>query len=310
MREARYARYETDEQHDDRTSLTDRTCPECDGRLKAGRHETICSDCGLVVDSEHIDHGPEWRSFDEDERRRTGAPVTEARHDRGLRTEMGRHEDANGNTIDEDKRGRLARLRKQHRRSKLETKRDRNQMEGIYEVRRLTSALGMEDSIRNQACRLFKTAQNDDLLRGRSIEAMAAASVYAACRCNDLPRTLGEVVPVARVARSRVENAYGVLNRELALPAVPPTPESYLPQFVSQLDMPTEVRRQAQEFCERAEAADLANGRNPAGVAAACVYLAAERKSGIMVTQAAVCDLADISPPTLRARVEELRELI
>jgi len=32
--------------------------------------------CGLVVDEQRIDHGPEWRGFDEDERERTGAPLT------------------------------------------------------------------------------------------------------------------------------------------------------------------------------------------------------------------------------------------
>ena len=44
-------------------------------------------------------------------------------------------------------------------------------------------------------------AQSEDLLVGRSIEAMAAASVYGACRCNGLPRTLGDVSEPARVSR-------------------------------------------------------------------------------------------------------------
>jgi len=65
---------------------------------------------------------------------------------------------------------------------------------GLSEVRRIVSRLELSESIRDQACQLFRSAQNEDLLRGRSIEAMAAASVYGACRCNGWPRTLDEIV--------------------------------------------------------------------------------------------------------------------
>mgnify|MGYP002760187302 CR=1 FL=1 len=66
-------------------------CPDCDGQLRTEAEETVCSDCGLVVDTDRIDHGPEWRSFDDSRTnpKRTGAPLTEARHDRGLSTEIG-----------------------------------------------------------------------------------------------------------------------------------------------------------------------------------------------------------------------------
>ncbi len=41
-------------------------CPECDGRLvsDAEHAETVCEDCGLVVEEDEIDRGPEWRAFD------------------------------------------------------------------------------------------------------------------------------------------------------------------------------------------------------------------------------------------------------
>jgi transcription initiation factor TFIIB len=65
-------------------------CPEFGGQIGTNTVETTCGDRGLVVDEHRIDHGPEWRSFDEDEQRRerTGAPLTVARHDRGLSTEF------------------------------------------------------------------------------------------------------------------------------------------------------------------------------------------------------------------------------
>jgi len=82
--------YETTFDEDIRTESESNQCPECDGRVTTNAVETVCEDCGLVINEQRIDHGPEWRSFDEDERERTGAPLTAARHDRGLSTEIGR----------------------------------------------------------------------------------------------------------------------------------------------------------------------------------------------------------------------------
>jgi len=160
-------------------------------------------ECGLVVDEQRIDHGPEWRAFDEDERERTGAPLTAARrHDRGLSTEIGRRTDANGNTLSGQKRRRLARMRREQSRGRFQSKVERNLAHGLGEVRRIVSALELSEAIRDQACQLFRSAQNEDLLRGRSIEAIAAASVYRACRCNGLSRLLDEVSEMARVEES------------------------------------------------------------------------------------------------------------
>jgi transcription initiation factor TFIIB len=40
--------------------------PECDGSVRREGYETVCTDCGLVIDDDHIDHGPDWRDFDTD----------------------------------------------------------------------------------------------------------------------------------------------------------------------------------------------------------------------------------------------------
>ena len=156
---------------------------------------------------------------------------------------------------------------------------------------------------------LFRSASDSNLLPGRSIEAIAAASVYAACRCNGLPRTLSEIGDVAKVATDRVDHAYNILNRELGLPAVPTPPVEYVPRFASQVDLPDEVRYRAKTLAEQAVDNGLANGCNPAGLAAACVYVAA-RERGERVVQTDLAELADVTPVTLRARWEDLQPLL
>ena len=144
-----------------------------------------------------------------------------AQHECELSTEIGRSVDAKENTLSGQKRRQLGRLRREHKRSQHQSTADRNLAHGLGEVRRIVSALGLPESIRDQACQLFRSTQSADLLHGRSIEAMATASVYAACRCNGLSRTLDSVADLARVAQTSVTNAYKTLNRELDLPANP-----------------------------------------------------------------------------------------
>lgn len=114
------------------------------------------------------------------------------------------------------------------------------------------SVLELAKTHREQACQLFRSAQNEDLLRGRSIEAMAAASVYAACRCTGHPLPQGDVVEAARVEGGRVMNAYSVLNEDLGLPAQPMRPRAFLARFSSDLDLPVRIRRRAESLAERA----------------------------------------------------------
>jgi len=177
----------------------------------------------------------------------------------------------------------------------------------LQEVSRVIGALGLSTSLEEQAAVVFRRAQSEDLLRGRSIEGVATASVHAACRCAGLPRSVEEVGAVARVTTDRVRNAYGVLNEELGLPTAPQTPREFVPKYASALELGSHIRKRALELANLAVDSGVANGRQPSGVAAACLYQAAQER-GHARTQAELADLADIAPVTLRVRWTELRD--
>jgi len=284
---------------------TTNSCPECDGRITADSTERTCEDCGLVVRERQIDRGPEWGSYNEDTQRRTGAPLTAARHDRGLSTKIGYRSDSKG--LSSRKRRQLSRLRREHSRGRCETKADRNLMHGFTEIRRIVGALGLGDSLRDQACSLFRTAQSESLLRGRSIEGIAAACVYAAIRCNGLPRTLDEVARLAQVAQSRVKSCYKSLNAELGLPAKPMTPSEFVPRLASDLDVPDRLRRRAREYARRAQESGVTTGVRPSGFAAACLYKASE---STLLTQDEVAEAADTTSVTVRTHWQTLNEVV
>ncbi len=128
------------------------TCPECDGRLRKRGTETVCEKCGLVSEEDAIDRGPEWRSFDDDDtdRRRTGAPLTRSRHDRGLSTEIGyaSGSDSYSSRLTGRKRRQIARLRREHNRARVSSKVERNQIYGFAEIRRVHALLSLPDTVR------------------------------------------------------------------------------------------------------------------------------------------------------------------
>ncbi|MHB9287326.1 transcription initiation factor IIB [Halobacteriales archaeon Cl-PHB] len=286
------------------TTTSTRSCPECNGELRSDDCETVCADCGLVVDEHAIDPGPEWRSFADDDTNpeRTGAPLTRSRHDRGLSTEIGRSTRLKGR-----KRRRVSRMRRQHKRAQIGSKSERNQVYGFTEIRRLVSALELPETVRDRACVLFESAQEATLLQGRSIEGFAAAAVYATCRTASVSRTLPEVTDAARATRDELDAAYDALNRELGLPTGPIDPREYLPRFASKLDLGPDVERRARELAEEARDRGIDNGRNPGGVAAACLYTAGV-ELGVEVTQATAAEVADVTPVTLRRTYYALTE--
>ncbi|MES3161186.1 MAG: transcription initiation factor IIB family protein [Halorubrum sp.] len=279
-------------------------CPECSGRTRVESAERICTECGLVVDADRIDYGPEWRSFADDETnpKRTGAPLTRSRHDRGLSTEIGRSTKLKGR-----KRRRLARMRTQHNRARIATKRDRNKVYAYTEIRRLVGALDLSTSVRDTACALFDSAQSESLLRGRSLEGFACACVYVACRTANVARTVDELCAEAKASENEHRAAFDAMNRELGLPIGPTSPAEYLPRFASELDCPPAVERRARDLVDRAVETGIANGRNPIGVAAACLYTAA-RESDSGCTQQDAADVADVTPVTIRRTYVDLTD--
>lgn len=281
-------------------------CPECGGNVVTNTRETRCDDCGLVIAESPIDRGPDWRSFDDPDtdRRRTGGPRTPVRHDRGISTTIGRWKDGQGNTLDNKRKRRLGRLRREHNRANLSRKVDRNQAYGMTDIRRLVGALDLPLSVRDRACTLFRRAQNEGKLQGRSIEAFTAASVYAACRCLELPRTKSEIEPVARCDRSELRTAFSVLNVEFGLEIMPLGPGAFVPRVAAEADVQPSVRREAADLARRAEDAGLTNGRNPFGMAAACIEVA---DSGCHVTQTELAEIADVTPVTIRSSRDVVR---
>jgi transcription initiation factor TFIIB len=286
-------------------------CPECDGAelvTVADGSELVCEDCGLVVEEEQIDPGPEWRAFNHSERQsksRVGAPTTQTMHDKGLTTTIDwKDKDAYGRSLTAEKRTQMHRLRKWQNRIRTKDAGERNLQFALSEMDRMASALGVPRSVREVASVLYRRALEADLIRGRSIEGVTTSTLYAACRLEGIPRSLNEVAAVSRVERKEIGRTYRYVAGELGLEMQPVDPKKYVPRFASQLALSEEVKAKADEIIETTAEKGLLSGKSPTGYAAAAIYAASllcnEKK-----TQREVAEVAQVTEVTIRNRYQE-----
>jgi len=288
-------------------------CPECSGQLATDTEhgETVCVDCGLVVEEDEIDRGPEWRAFDskeKDNKSRVGAPTTNMMHDKGLSTNIGwQDKDAYGKSLSSRQREKMQRLRTWNERFRTRDSKERNLKQALGEIDRMASALGLPDNVRETASVIYRRALDEDLLPGRSIEGVSTSSLYAAARQAGTPRSLDEIAAVSRVEKDEIARTYRYVVRELKLEIQPADPESYVPRFASDLGLSDEAERRARSLLDTAKAQGIHSGKSPVGLAAAAVY-AASLLVNEKVTQSEVSEVANISEVTIRNRYHELLE--
>jgi transcription initiation factor TFIIB len=288
-------------------------CPECEGRLlsDSGHGETVCADCGLVVEEDSIDRGPEWRAFDaqeKDKKSRVGAPTTNMMHDKGLSTNIGwQDKDAYGRALSSRQRQKMQRLRTWNERFRTRDSKERNLKQALGEIDRMASALGLPETVRETASVIYRRALGENLLPGRSIEGVSTAALYAAARQAGTPRSLDETEMVSRVDKMELTRTYRYVVRQLDLEIEPADPESYVPRFASDLDLSEEVTRRARTLLGNARDTGVLSGKSPVGLAAAAIY-AASLLCNQKVTQNQVSEVANISEVTIRNRYKEILE--
>ena len=288
-------------------------CPECDADViyDPERAEQLCESCGLVVNAEPVDRGPEWHSFSPEEKKsrsRVGAPSTNRLHDKGLSTTIDwRNADASGKSLDTRQRELMGRLRVWDERFRAKSNQERNLKQALGEIDRMAAALGLPENVRETAGVLYRRALEEELLPGRSIEGMATACLYGAARQTGIARSLAEISDVSRVKKLRIQRAYRYLVRELELGIEPTDPTTYVNRFNSELALSAESEHVARDLLETAMSLGLHSGKSPTGLAASAVY-AASYLANESVTQQQVSEVTQVSTVTIRKRYRELLE--
>jgi transcription initiation factor TFIIB len=287
-------------------------CPKCSSTNLSRdykRGELICNDCGLVIEEDFIDRGPEWRAFDSDQREkraRTGSPMTYTIHDKGLSTMISwTNRDAYGKFIPTRNRAQLYRLRKWQTRTRISDGTERNLALALSALNQMSSALSLPKNVRENAAMIYRKAVRKKLIRGRTIEGVTAAVLYAACRQCNVPRTLEEISNIAQMKKKEIGRNYRNILRKLELKLLPTTPQDYISRFCSILKLSGDVQAKTLEILQEAANRELTSGRGPTGIAAASIYIASVL-CGERRTQREVAEVAGVTEVTIRNRYKEI----
>jgi len=291
-------------------------CPECNGTNivhDPDSGELICGDCGLVMKDSMVNEGPEWRAFtpsEKDSRSRVGVPLSFAVHDKGLTTMIGIvGRDAFGRKLPMDTKLQMLRLRKWQIRSRVHSSVDRNLAQAMAELDRLSDKLNIPPSLKEKAAVIYRKALDRGLVRGRSISAITAASLYAACRMTQTPRTLREISAQSPIDKKDIARCYRLMLRELEIQMPKPDAQLRVPKIAAKVGVGERTQQTAVELLRRATKLKTTAGKDPMGLAAAALYIACvmcdEKR-----TQKMIADAAGVTEVTIRNRYKGLKEAL
>jgi transcription initiation factor TFIIB len=291
-------------------------CPRC-GKgpmvVDTNGGELVCSNCGFVVKEKIVETGPEWRSFSKDEkddRSRSGTPTSIAMHDMGLATVIGGvNKDASGKSLSSSMKATVDRLRTWDSRSQAHEPMDRNLRQAFSELDRLSDKLAVSDAVVEKAAYIYRKALERGLVRGRSISAIIAASLYAACRDRETPRTLKDLAVVSNVKKKDIARCYRLLLKEMDIKMPVADPIKCVSRIASRAGLSEKTKRRALEILKKAEEARISAGKDPMGLAAAALYVSCTLE-GEDKTQRDVAEAAGVTEVTIRNRYKGLRSAL
>jgi transcription initiation factor TFIIB len=288
-------------------------CGSADVICDDTRGEIICNDCGLVIEEHMIDSGPEWRSYtaeEQEKRSRVGSPINFAIPDKGLSTEIGPEDkDIYGKNLAPIRRAEIYRMRKWQRRTRTHSSRDRNLIQAMGELDRLASQMGIPKSTKEEAAIIYRKALEKRLSRSSSIEVMAAATLYAACRIRKIPRTLDEVADNTHISKKQLGQCFRRLVRTVDVSVPISKSTDFISRFSNELELSGTVSKRAMKILEGAKEAGVTAGKDPIGLAASALYIAGiienERR-----TQREVAQITRVTEVTVRNRYKELVKIL
>jgi len=273
--------------------------------------EQFCANCGYVISEKSQELGPEWRSFSQDQngdRARAGAPTSLTIHDMGLATIINPvNKDATGKPLTASMKSTITRLRNWDSRSQVQTPADRNLRQALYELNRLKDKLTLSANVLEKAAYLYRKALEKKLVRGRSISAMIAASLYAACRDAETPRTLKDIANAANVKRKDISRCYRLLLRELELKMPVVDSIQCIARISSKLEISEKTKRYAIKVLKEVQEREESAGKDPMGLAATALYLSCIQ-NGVSVTQRELAEAAGVTEVTIRNRYKRFNQ--
>lgn len=183
----------------------------------------------------------------------------------------------------------------------IDLQRGSSMLRAVHVINSLADEVGASGKARVEATEIFRMVLETRLLRGgRSVAALAAASLLLALKSMSMRVGVNEAARALKIPRRYIAKAYRLLLKNLDIRVALNTPEHHLPKIITALNLPRAV-------FEGARRVRFIFGKNPRCVAAGAVYVAC-RDLDLKVSLRRAAVAADASPTSVKYMSIKLTE--
>jgi len=255
-------------------------CPECDNEKIIAEGDGImsCESCSLVFDS-----GPQWMKYKPSNKLKK--PEQKVNVSSSSRTVLKWQSEVRTNVS-----------------------LGKNILLASEEINRISELLKLDNKISESGLEIFSSSSKKGIVRGRSTQKVAAASVFTACRVNNLPITLDEIANICSLNRNELSKLHRLIKRKLKLNINISSSINFLPKFTKKLALPKNVETEAKEIIRFVEESEYRQGISPIALLGASIYLAC-KITKVRRSQLEIAKTLGTSEVTLRNRAKEIKNL-
>lgn len=172
----------------------------------------------------------------------------------------------------------------------------------------LKNQLALSDTLKEKAIRLYKKIIEKNITKGRPIDAMIAATIYAACRDSDTSCTLNDVTEATGIRKNSIAKCYRIILINLNLQMPVSDIESCVLRIAKDMRVSEKVKQHAIRILDNAKKRNHLAGKDQMGISAAAIYLASI-DMGEKISQRELANSAMLTEVTIRNRCKGLRLL-
>lgn len=274
------------------------------------RGEMFCGGCGLVLVQNIADTSHESNGYSQEDfmkLTRTGPATSLTMHDKGLSTVIGVNKDFSGNALSSKTKYEFNRLRVWDQRSKSRS--TATLSKAFTLLNGMKTKLGISDNVVESAAYIYRKIVSAKLTRGRTMASLVSASLYAACRENNLPRTLDDIANAGNIERRILSRDLRTIIKKLGLNLNQYDISSFISKISNNMNLKEKTKRDAFDILKRCEPEGIIAGKHPVAQAAASLYIACII-NGEKISQKKFSKESGVSDVTIRNRVALIRKTL
>lgn len=286
------------------------TCKTYPAITDSERGEIVCGGCGLILLQNMADASYQNNGYTQEDfmkLARTGPATSLTMHDRGLSTVIGTNKDASGKALSSKTKYEFNRLRTWDQRSK--SRKTASFSKAFTLLHGMKTKLGISNNVVENAAYIYRKVVSAKLTRGRTMASLISASLYAACRENNIPRTLDDIAEAGNIERRILSRDLRTIIKKLELNLNQYDTSSFISKISNNLNLKEKTKRDAFEILKRCEKEQITAGKHPVAQAAASLYISCIM-NGEKISQKKFSVESGVSDVTIRNRVVLIKKTL